>query len=61
MRRVVPTQGESHMTSGLMSVALSGVAEIHIEDCGISNAKDIGSERGTYTFKIVSGAHGCLP
>ena len=30
MRRVVPTQGESHMTSGLMSVALSGVAEKHI-------------------------------
>ena len=30
MRRVMPTRGESHTTSGLMSVALSGVAEKHI-------------------------------
>ena len=39
---------------GLMSVALSSVAatKTYCEDCGISNAKDIGSEGSTYTFEI---------
>ncbi len=48
---------------GILSVALSGVAatKTYCEDCGISNAKDMGSEGSTYMFKIVSGAHGCLP
>ena len=42
---------------GLMSVALSGVAatKTYCENCGISNAKDIGSEGSTYTFEIGPG------
>ena len=42
---------------GILSVALSGVAatKTYCENCDISNAKDIGSEGSTYTFKIGPG------